>query len=90
MLRIDTQKLLQSLKEVGPGKQEELNMLQFFFDLENGDFTLSSFKAKTLENILEDYYNRKGHVFKESLSRFFRAQNVLKNAKRKAVADGFV
>lgn len=65
-------------------------MLQFFFDLENGEPDLSNVKTKTLENILENYYNRRGYVFKESLSRFFRAQQVLKNAKGKAATNGFV
>lgn len=56
MLHINTQKLIEGLKEISPADPEELDMLQFFFNMENGNLNLASFKVKTLENILKKYY----------------------------------
>ena len=89
MLRIDTRELIKGLKEVGPSKPEYLEMLRFFFLMENNELDLSNFKAKTLENILEKYYDREGRVFERSLYHFSRIQQVLVKTKGRT-ANGFI
>lgn len=90
MLRMDTKKLIQGLKEVNPANQEYLEMLRFFFLMENGELDLSSFKEKTLENILERYYNRESHIFEKSIRQFSRIQKSLTITKGRVNVNEFI
>jgi len=82
LLHVNTKKLIEGFKEVSPADQEELDMLQFFFNMENGDLDLANFKAKTLENILERYYQGTWkNSFEYNLRIFYLSRENLKNLK---------
>jgi len=76
MLHLNVKKLVHGIKEIASAEQEEPEMFLFFVAMARGELGLSSFKVKTLEKILDTYYEGKGHVFEKKLRSFARVDQV--------------